>query len=323
MQGTSLTKQEGKCKLYDEFDKFSYKKGETLREFYLRFSLLLNDMNIYNMKLEQFHMNTKFFNNLPLEWSKFVTDVKLVRDLHTTNVDQLHAYLGQHEFHANEEPGKPKLDLPEFDSTALTGAGVVDRVRAGDWFFFSKSNALTMSLSSATSNEMTGCTKPKRKWDESWFKDKVLLIQVQANGQILHEEELAFLVDPGIAEAQTTQNVITYNAAYQVEDLDAYDSDYNEINTAKVELMANLSHYGYDDLAKKAQQLEPKLYDGNVNQKTNDIVIRNFEETLMLAEESHSKMLLKQKDLMMSEKKFNTKPVDYAILNQLLQDFET
>ncbi|GKE35018.1 hypothetical protein Tco_1454340 [Tanacetum coccineum] len=93
---------ERECKLYDEFDKFAYKKGETLHEFYLRFSLLLNDMNIYNMKLEQFQVNTKFLNTLPPEWSKFVTDVKLVRDLHTTNVDQLHAYLGQHEFHANE-----------------------------------------------------------------------------------------------------------------------------------------------------------------------------------------------------------------------------
>nr|GEZ29653.1 hypothetical protein [Tanacetum cinerariifolium] len=29
MQGTSLTKQERECKLYDEFDKFAYKKGET------------------------------------------------------------------------------------------------------------------------------------------------------------------------------------------------------------------------------------------------------------------------------------------------------
>nr|GFA27188.1 hypothetical protein [Tanacetum cinerariifolium] len=46
--------------------------------------------------------NTKFLNTLPPEWSKFVTDVKLVRDLQTTNVDQLHAYLGQHEYHANE-----------------------------------------------------------------------------------------------------------------------------------------------------------------------------------------------------------------------------
>nr|GFA81038.1 hypothetical protein [Tanacetum cinerariifolium] len=74
---------------------------------------------------------------------------------------------------------------------------------------------------------------------------------------------------------------------------------------------------------KKAQQLEPKLYDGSVIQKTNAIVIRDSKETLMLAEESRSKMLLKQKDLVMSEKKVNTKPVDYAALNQLLQDFET
>nr|GFD38948.1 hypothetical protein [Tanacetum cinerariifolium] len=93
------------------------------------------------------------------------------------------------------------------------------------------------------------CTKPKRKRDESWFKDKVLLVQAQANGQILHEEELAFLADPWKAEAQPTQTVITYNAAYQADDLDAYDSDCDEINTAKVELIANLSHYGLDDLA--------------------------------------------------------------------------
>nr|GEX89375.1 hypothetical protein [Tanacetum cinerariifolium] len=62
------------------------------------------------------------------------------------------------------------------------------------------------------------CTKPKRKRDDSWFKDKT-------------------------AEAQTTQTVITNNAAYQADDLDAYDYDCDEINTAKVSLMANLSHY--------------------------------------------------------------------------------
>nr|GFA86828.1 hypothetical protein [Tanacetum cinerariifolium] len=46
--------------------------------------------------------------------------------------------------------------VTQFGSTAFTGAGVVDGVEAGDWFFLSKSNALTMSLSSATSNEMDG-----------------------------------------------------------------------------------------------------------------------------------------------------------------------
>nr|GFB27806.1 hypothetical protein [Tanacetum cinerariifolium] len=73
---------------------------------------------------------------------------------------------------------------------------------------------------------------------------------------------------------------------------------------------------------KKAQQLEPKLYDGNVIQNNSAIVISNSKETIMLAEESRSKMFLKQKDPMMLENKVNTTQVDYAFLNQRSQDFE-
>ncbi|GJT08199.1 retrovirus-related pol polyprotein from transposon TNT 1-94 [Tanacetum coccineum] len=78
------------------------------------------------------------------------------------------------------------------------------------------------------------CTKPKRKRDDSWFKDKVLLVQAQASGQILHEEELSFLADPGIPEGQATQTVITHNAAYQADDLDVYDSDCDESTLPKL-----------------------------------------------------------------------------------------
>ncbi|GKB55790.1 hypothetical protein Tco_0911976, partial [Tanacetum coccineum] len=318
-----------------------------------------------------------------------------------------------------------------------------------------------------------------------WFKDKVLLVQAQANGQILHKEKLAFLADPGTTKGQATQTVITHNAAYQADDLDAYDFDCDELNTTKVSLMENLSHYGSDALAEssvvnhleteitsdsniipytqyvtksqqaavqnsnssaqqdalilsvieqlktqvinytkinldnkrvndtltaelerykeqvkvlkegqnvdlkskdnvsdsheqfieidrlkqtlsehvkekeslmqtitllkndfkkeesrnidkeialeknikhldnivykrdqsaqtKAQQLEPKLYDGNAIKNTSAIVIPDSKETLMLVEESHSKMILKQQDPMVLEKKFNTTPVDYA-----------
>ncbi|GKC30093.1 hypothetical protein Tco_1037387 [Tanacetum coccineum] len=102
MQGTSLTKQERECKLYDAFDKFSHIMRESLHQYYLRFTQLINDMNIYKMKMEQFQVNTKFLNSLPPEWSKFVTDVKLVKDLHTTNFDHLHAYLEQHKLYTNE-----------------------------------------------------------------------------------------------------------------------------------------------------------------------------------------------------------------------------
>nr|GFA44388.1 hypothetical protein [Tanacetum cinerariifolium] len=98
------------------------------------------------------------------------------------------------------------------------------------------------------------CIKPKRKRDEAWFKDKVLLVQAQANGQVLHEEELEFLADPGIAETQSTEYVVTNNAAYQADDLDAYDSDCDELNSAKIALMVNLSHYGSDNLVEVHNQ---------------------------------------------------------------------
>ncbi|GJZ17972.1 hypothetical protein Tco_0554095 [Tanacetum coccineum] len=68
MQGTSLTKQERECKLYNAFDKFAHIKEESLHQYYLRFIQLINDMNIYKMKLEQFQVNTKFLNSLPPEW---------------------------------------------------------------------------------------------------------------------------------------------------------------------------------------------------------------------------------------------------------------
>nr|GEY20870.1 hypothetical protein [Tanacetum cinerariifolium] len=96
------------------------------------------------------------------------------------------------------------------------------------------------------------CTKPKRKRDKAWFKDKVLLAQAQANGQVRHEEELEFLADPGIAETPSTQYVVTNNAAYQADDLDAYDSECDELNSAKIALMGNLSHYGSDNLAENS-----------------------------------------------------------------------
>ncbi|GKE30475.1 hypothetical protein Tco_1445859 [Tanacetum coccineum] len=199
----------------------------------------------------------------------------------------------------------------------------------------------------------------------------------QANSQILHEEELAFLADPGIAKGQATQTIITHNATYQADNLDAYDFviSLKKLNTAKVALMANLSlHYFHkpqldsveidrlkqtlsehlkekeslmqtvtllknnfkkeesrninreialkkkikqlDNIVfknlKKAQQLEPKLYDGNVIKNTSNNVIPDSEETLVLAEESRSKILLKQQDPMVLEKKVIITPVDYA-----------
>ncbi|GJY12499.1 hypothetical protein Tco_0381808 [Tanacetum coccineum] len=240
---------------------FSYKKRETLREFYLRFSLLLNDMNIYNMKLEQFQVNTKFLNTLPPEWSKFVTDVKLVQDLHTSNVDQLHAYLGQHEFHANEK-GDDLIDAINHMMSFLTTV-VTSRYPTTNNQLRNSSNHRQQStinngrvtlqpIQGRQTSLAAGTTRTYTPGASRSNSAKQRTVISQASVQILHEEELAFLADPGIPKGQATQTVITYNAAYQANDLDAYDSDCDELNTTKVALMANLSHYGSDALAEAA-----------------------------------------------------------------------
>ncbi|GKA33124.1 retrovirus-related pol polyprotein from transposon TNT 1-94 [Tanacetum coccineum] len=84
------------------------------------------------------------------------------------------------------------------------------------------------------------CTKPKRKRDETWFNDKVLL---------------------------------------------------------------------------KARESKPKLYDGNTILKMDTIVIPDSDETLMLCEESRSKLLLKEQDPMVVKHRVNTKPINYDVLN--------
>ncbi|GJS92268.1 retrovirus-related pol polyprotein from transposon TNT 1-94 [Tanacetum coccineum] len=423
------------------------------------------------MRLQQFQVNMKFLNSLPPEWSKFVTDVKLVKDLHVTNFDQLFALLEHHEAHANEirllkERSQDPLALTEFhalDSGLAVlvfnkGDDLIDAINKMMSFlstvviscFPSTNNQLRNSSNprqqakiqdgrvtvqqlqgrqnsfgaGLSGTKSTGqrvvkcfncqreghmakqCPKPKRKRDASWFREKVLLVEAQANGQIIHEEELAFLADPSITEGQATQTVITHNAAYQAKDLDAYDFDCDELNTAKIALMANLSHYGSNALAKlsvvnnleteitsdiniipyyqyviesqqatvqnsnsSAQQdaliLSVKVLKKgqNVDLKSNDIIsdssaqsveidrlkqtfskhlkekeslmqtetllkndfkkeesrnidsaiaIPDSEKTLMLAEESRSKMFLKQQDPMMLEKKVNTTLVDYV-----------
>ncbi|GJR24197.1 retrovirus-related pol polyprotein from transposon TNT 1-94 [Tanacetum coccineum] len=101
MKGSELSYQERECILYDLFDKFAFVQGETLYEYYWRFSRLINDIHTIGMTMQQVQVNTKFLNALPLEWIKFVTDVKLAKSLYTTTYDQLYAYLSQHERHAN------------------------------------------------------------------------------------------------------------------------------------------------------------------------------------------------------------------------------
>ncbi|GJT94362.1 hypothetical protein Tco_1089880 [Tanacetum coccineum] len=69
-------------------------------------------------------------------------------------------------------------------------------------------------------------------------------------GQILNEEQLVFLADPGISEASVALQTIPQNSAFQTEDLDAYDSDCDDLSSPKAVLMENLSSCNLEVLFK-------------------------------------------------------------------------
>ncbi|GJW52964.1 hypothetical protein Tco_0097049 [Tanacetum coccineum] len=269
------------------------------------------------------------------------------------------------------------------------------------------------------------CTQPKRPRNATWYKDKAMLAEAQKAGQILDEEQLAFLADSGVPDGQAVQTIIPNNVAFQTEDLDTYDSDCNVISNAKAVLMANISNYGsnvilevshsetnlndmenqsvlamqdfqqspvvdfidneihifkseskekedkymenkidlekkikeldnilfrvgqsaqtvhmltkpqafYDNIhkqalgyqnpfhLKKAQRIKPTLYDGIVmSDKHVAMHVIDDEETLILEEESRSKMSEKEKDSKVINKNISHKPIDYEKINRLTDD---
>ncbi|GJW29310.1 hypothetical protein Tco_0046185 [Tanacetum coccineum] len=73
---------------------------------------------------------------------------------------------------------------------------------------------------------------------------------------------------------------------------------------------------------KKAQQIKPTLYDGIVmSAKHVAMPVIDDEETLILEEESRSKMSEKEKDPKAIKQNISYKPIDYEKLNRLSDDF--
>nr|GEV46787.1 hypothetical protein [Tanacetum cinerariifolium] len=175
---------------------------------------------------------------------------------------------------------------------------------------------------------------------------------------ILDKEQLEFIADPVIEEALFAQQKIPQNVAFQTKDLNAYDSDGDDLSSAKAVLMVNLSSCDSDVLSEVPyfdtypndiinQDVQEMAYseqthlaifsDNEINSDSNIIPYSQYlcviakehvvismtddEETLILEEESRSKMLVKQNDPISIEKKANIALIDYSKLNNLKEDF--
>ncbi|GJV92333.1 retrovirus-related pol polyprotein from transposon TNT 1-94 [Tanacetum coccineum] len=146
------------------------------------------------------------------------------------------------------------------------------------------------------------CTQSKRPRNVPWFKEKAMLAEVQESGQILDEEQLAFLVDLGIPDSQAAQTTIPNTAAFQTEDLDAYDSDCDDVSNAKAVLMANLSNYGSDIILEEKANQEKNNESLTAELERYKERVKTFKQRLNIDLSTREKMIDSQMDDMIKEK---------------------
>nr|GEV74661.1 hypothetical protein [Tanacetum cinerariifolium] len=139
------------------------------------------------------------------------------------------------------------------------------------------------------------CIQQKRPWNATWFKEKLMLAKPQEASQILDKEQLAFLADLGISEAPDVQEM-QYSKQTYIDDFKD-----NEIHSD-----SNIILYSQYFVITKEHDV---------------ISVTDDEETLILEEESRSKMLDKQNDPISIENKIKISPIDYSKLNKIKEDF--
>ncbi|GJS05973.1 hypothetical protein Tco_0362769 [Tanacetum coccineum] len=190
LQGTSLTKQERECKLYDAFNKFAQIKGESLHQYYLRFTQQINDINIYNMKLEQFQVNTKFLNSLPPEWnSGLAVHVFKQGDDPIDAINKMMSFLSTvvtSRFPStNNQLRNPSN--PRQQATIHDGRVIVQKPLLYTTYHISQQRIVKCFNYQEEGDMERQCPKPKRKRDATWFREKDLLVEAQGNGKVLNE----------------------------------------------------------------------------------------------------------------------------------------
>ncbi|GKC04620.1 hypothetical protein Tco_0996230 [Tanacetum coccineum] len=315
-----------------------------------------------------------------------MTDVKLVKDLHTTNFDQIHVYLKQHKLHANEvclirernqDPtvlvanhqmtppdfntyqssyNNPQFqqqfspsESPQYGSIHPTSTQPMVELPFMDSCFVVPVFSLGDDPIACLNKEMAFLTTVA---SSRGGKGKIILVLVirvmllvlgetmqvdkkgllnattiKEAGQILDEEQLTFLSDPGISDGQAVLTIIPNNSAFQTEDLDTYDFNYDDVSNVKAVLMANISNYGSDVILEAQQdsmilfvieQMSKQMINHvNIWEKANKEPnnesitaelerykerVKTFEQRLNIGLSSREKMIDSQMDDMIKEK---------------------
>ncbi|GJW85123.1 integrase, catalytic region, zinc finger, CCHC-type containing protein [Tanacetum coccineum] len=195
MQGTSLTKQERKCKLYDAFDKFAH---------------ITIDSGPAVPVFKQGDDTIDAINKIMSCLSTVVTSCFPTTNNQLRNSSNPRQQATFHDGRVTVQPlqGRSNSYAAVTSRTKVNISGT-RRNNSG------QQRVIKCFNCQREGHMARQCPKLKRKRDATWFRDKLLLVEAQGS-----------------------------------DDLDAYDSDCDEISTVKAVLMANLSSYGSNVLSK-------------------------------------------------------------------------
>ncbi|GKB18178.1 hypothetical protein Tco_0852101 [Tanacetum coccineum] len=233
MQGSGRTLQQRKEDLFDEYERFRAIGNESIHDYFVRFHKLVNDMKITQLEIPTHQMNTKFVNNLPAYWGKYVTNVKQNMDISTTPYVQIYTHLKALRASAK------KTRKHEVYKYCVTGLYELNLLSGFQKQFPPTNNQLRTSSNSRTHATVHDghivtepiqrkapekghvlprqCKEPKRKMDSQYFKDKALLMEAKEKGDVLDAEAEAFLADVECTapydqpQALTTTNMFQAN----------------------------------------------------------------------------------------------------------------
>nr|GEV63125.1 retrovirus-related Pol polyprotein from transposon TNT 1-94 [Tanacetum cinerariifolium] len=336
LEGSELTKEDRESQLYDDFEHFRQQKGESIHDYYVRFSKLINDIRIIKMTMSRMQLNFKFVNNMLPEWGRFVTAVKLNRGLRDSNYDQLYAYLKQHETHVKEN----KMMLERFSQNTVDPLALM----------FNVSNPQRYSPSSSTSSStqlLFLAGGQDNAFDDDVDEQPVQDLALNVDNVFQSDDCNAF--DSDVDEAPTAQTMFMANlsSTYPVTDEvgPSYDSDilsevHDHDNYQDAACAHHEEHVMHDSVQldhvvdshadytsdsnmipydQYVKDNEPALYNGHEIIKDNHTppIVHNTKDTLEIAEITWKKMNAKMNDPECVTRKVKIAPHDYSKENFL------
>ncbi|GJV49414.1 retrovirus-related pol polyprotein from transposon TNT 1-94 [Tanacetum coccineum] len=247
MKGTELSHQERKCRLYNLFDKFAYVHGETLYEYPDPLALVVNSPTLYNLSQSPQYSGSSMYP--PPQQFTSVYAAPIHHQYHHTLVNLQQHLVSPQPFISPSVTQHSQADFPQLDS----GLAVPTFQKGEDPIeCINKTMALLSAVASRfppSNNQLRTSSNPR---NQATIHDGRVIVQ-----QVQGRQSQSFAGNRNRGIATTSRGNYAAGQPRVVKYLDAYDSDCDDLSSAKAVLMANLLSCDSDVLSEDINSSAP------------------------------------------------------------------